>query len=68
MSSGKANAMLTASSNMVLCQYMHEIKACALYIAKREAYEIYKKQRNDQEDISEEEWGKSHQKHPMFKF
>ena len=46
---------------------MHEITAGALYIAKREAYEIYKKQRKDQEDISEEEWEKSYEKRPIFK-
>ena len=40
MSSGKANAMLTASSNIVLCWYTHETKAFSLYIAKRDAYEI----------------------------
>ena len=38
---------------------MHEITACALYIAKRETYEIYEKKRKDQGDISEEEWEKS---------
>ena len=48
--------MLTASSNMVLCQYMHEITACSLYTAKREAYEICRKQRRGQEDILDEEW------------
>ena len=56
ISSGKANTMLIASSNIVLCQYMHEITACSLYTAKREAYEICKKQRRSQEDILDEEW------------
>ena len=40
ISSGKANAMLTASSNIVLCRYTHETTAFLLCIAKRDAYEI----------------------------
>ena len=39
-----------------------------LYIAKRGAYEIYKKQHKEQENNSEEEWEKYHEKHPIFKF
>ena len=60
--------MLTASSNIVLCQYTHETTACSLYIAKLDAYEIQKEQRGGQKDISDEEWVESHGKDPMFKF
>ena len=40
ISSGKANAMLTVSSNIALCRYTHETTAFLLCIAKRDAYEI----------------------------
>ena len=40
VSSGKLNAMLTASPNVVLRQHMHEITVSKLYIATKEAYEI----------------------------
>ena len=39
--SRKANAMLSASSNIVICRYIHQITACSLYIKKVEAYEKY---------------------------
>ena len=47
---------------------MHKITVCALYIAKREPCGVYKKQRKDEDNISEEEWEKSYDNHPMFKF
>ena len=34
ISPGKANAMLNASSNIVLCRYIHQVTACALFIKK----------------------------------
>ena len=47
---------------------MHEITEIVLYIPKREAYKVYKKQCKDEDNISEEEWEKSYEKHLMFKF
>ena len=47
---------------------MHKVTVCGLYIAKHEAYGIYKKQHKDEDNISEEEWEKSFEKYPMFKF
>ena len=41
---------------MILHWYIHEITGGTLYIAKRETYEIYKKQCKGKDDISEEEW------------
>lgn len=68
ISSGKTNVTLPASYNKVLCQYMHEITEIVLYIPKREAYKVYKKQCKNEDNISEEEWEKSYEKHLMFKF
>ena len=47
--------MLTTSSNVALCQYVYEMTACELDITKREAYKIYKRQRKDENNISEEQ-------------
>ena len=35
----KLTLMLSASSNIVLCRYIHQITACSLYIKKVVAYE-----------------------------
>ena len=37
----KLTLMLSASSNIVLCRYIHQITACSLYIKKVDAYERY---------------------------
>lgn len=63
ISSEKANAMLTTSINVVLCQYVYEMTACESDITKREAYKIYKRQRKDENNISEEQWEKFYQRH-----
>ena len=39
--SGKTNAMLHASSNVVLFQYVHQVIACSLHIIKRQTYQHY---------------------------
>ena len=41
MTTGKANAMLSASSNMVLCRYLHHVTACVLYKRKQEAFKEF---------------------------
>lgn len=55
--------MLTTSINVVLCQYVYEMTACESDITKREAYKIYKRQRKDENNISEEQWEKFYQRH-----
>ena len=40
--SGKANAVLSVPSNIVLCCYMHQITACALYGKKNKKESIPK--------------------------
>ena len=41
ITSGKANAMLPALSNIVFCRYIHQITACFSYIKRVDTYEKY---------------------------
>ena len=70
LSTGKANAMLSASSNLVLCRYVHEVTACSLYIKSNEAYQSYVTQTSivGQEVFTEEEWEVFSKQYPMFQF
>ena len=42
--SGKADSMLSGSSNITLCRYLHKVTASALHIKKKEAYSEYLKE------------------------
>ena len=70
LSTGKANAMLSASSNLVLRRYVHEVTACSLYIKRNEAYQSYVTQTSiaGQEVFTEEEWEVFSKQYPMFPF
>ena len=68
ITSGKANAMLSPSSNMVLCRYIHQVTACALHIKRKEAYRKSTEMCTDIPSPSESEWEIISEKHPMFKF
>ena len=63
---GKANAMLSASSNIAFCRYVHQVTACVLYQSKKDAYNSYCD--NTENPLPEIEWLKESCKHPMFKF
>lgn len=41
VSSGKANAMWSASSNIVLYCYIHQLTTCSLYVKKEDAHQKY---------------------------
>ena len=66
VTTGKANAMLSASSNMVLCRYLHQVTACVLYKRKQEAFKEFSV--NSESSITMSEWEKEAEKYPMYKF
>ena len=57
--------MLSASSNIVLYRYIHQITACFLNIKKVDAYEKYG---TEHPVLSMALWEKRQSCHPMFKF
>ena len=68
ITSGKANAMLSASLNIVLCCYINQITACSLYIKKVDAYEKYVSLSTEHPVLSMTLLEKRQSCHPMFKF
>ena len=68
ITSEKANAMLSASSNFVLCRYIHQITTCSLYIKKVDAYEKYVSLSTEHPVLSMALGEKRQSCHPMFKF
>ena len=66
----QTNAMLSASSNIILCRYLHLVTACRLlYIMQKQAYESYiPKHVTMEEQIPDEESPVLNQKSQMFKF
>jgi hypothetical protein len=63
---GKANAMLTASSNITFCRYLHQVTACVLYQHKKEAYKLYCN--STATPVPEVEWSSANLQHPIFKY
>ena len=63
---GKANAMLSGSSNITFCRYVHQVTACALYQSKKDAYYCYCN--CTENPLSEADWLKESLQQPMFKF
>ena len=66
VTAGKANAMLTASSNIMLCRYLHQVTACTLYLMRKRAYNQFKA--TSEEDITESELVAKCEKSPIFKY
>ena len=60
--------MLSASSNIVLCRYIHQITACSLYIKKVDAHEKYVSLSTGHPALSMALWEKRQSCHPTFKF
>ena len=58
--------MLTASSNIILCRYLHQVTACTLYLMRKRAYNQFKA--TSEEDLTESEWIAKCEKSPMFKY
>lgn len=67
VTAGKANAMLNASSNIMLCRYLHQVTACVLYKLRKKAYDAFKL-REGSEDITEQQWITTSEKAPLFKY
>ena len=65
---GKANVMLHSSSNVVLCQYVHQVTACALHIMKKQAYQHYLNTCIPGPALSQEPWERENETLPMFPF
>ena len=63
---GKANAMLSASSNITFCRYVHQVTACFLYQSMKDTYGWYCN--NTEVPLPEAEWLKESIKHPMFRY
>ena len=66
VTTGKANAMLSASSNMVLCRHLHQVTACVLHKRKQEAFKEFSV--SSERSITMSEWEKEAEKYPMYKF
>ena len=60
--------MLSASSNIVLCRYVHQIAAYSLYIKNVDVYEKYVSLSTEHPVLSMALWEKMQSCHPMFKF
>ena len=67
LTSGKANAMLHASSNVVLCQYVHQVTACSLHIIKKQTYQHYVNTCIPGPALSQELWEREDETHSMFR-
>lgn len=67
VTAGKANAMLSASSNIMLCRYLHQVTACVLYKLRKKAYDAFKL-REESPQITEEQWISVSEKAPVFKY
>ena len=65
---GKANVMLHSSSNVVLCQYVHQVTACALHIMKKQAYQHYVNTCVPGPTPSQELWERENETHSMFHY
>ena len=68
VSSGKVNAILPASSNIVLCRYIHQVISCALYAKKADAYQKYVSLSTELSVLPMSLWEKRESCHFMFKF
>ena len=58
--------MLTASSNITFCRYLHQVTACVLYQHKKDAYKLYCN--STATPVPEAEWSSGNMRHPMFKY
>ena len=68
LTSGRANAMLHASSNVVLFRFVHQVTASALHIMKKQAYQHYVNTCVPGPALSQELWERENETHPMFRF
>ena len=60
--------MLSASSNIVIYRFIHQITACSLYIKKVDAYEKYVSLSTEYPVLSMALWEERQSCHPTFKF
>ena len=60
--------MLDASSNVVLCRYVHQVTACALHVIKKQAYQHYVKTCVPIPALFQELWERENETHPVFRF
>ena len=61
----RVNAILIGSSNIRLCQYLHQVTACSLYLLRKEAHEQYFNNSN----LIEANWVKvCEENNPTFKY
>ena len=67
LTAGKSNAMLTGSSNVVLCRYIHQVTVCALNIKKQEAFQKYVETSSVYPLMSFDIWERFCADYPMFK-
>ena len=58
--------MLTASSNITFCRYLHQATTCVLYQHKKDAYKLYCN--STATPVPEAEWSSGNMQHPMFKY
>ena len=65
---GKANTMLHASSNVVLCRYVYQVTACSLHISKKQTYQQYVNTCVPRSVLTQELWKRENETHPMFRF
>ena len=68
LTSGRANAMLHASSNVVLFRFVPQVTACALQIMKKQAYQHYVNSCVPGPALSQELWERENETNPMFRF
>ena len=68
LTSGKANAVPHASSNVLLCRNVHQVTTCALHIMKKQGYQHYVNTCVPGPVLSQELWERENETHPMFLF